>query len=189
MVRPNKKKIKVRYRGNYIILIIPHEKETVDIADRDSLVILVREISISFPWRSLAFFGTKFPPSRIDSCEVQRSNTRYIRTYFICIRLEEMAWPLMSLADASRKTFSTSPSSFPFGGSPSACEGWSECVLRICQHPRYTLFSEPAVDEHSSSPRARQDFHPSANKKSRVSREFDKQQSTRQHRHRQVSTK
>lgn len=62
------------------------------------------------------FVKTKFFLSRIDSCEVQSNNTRYIRTYFICIRPEKMARPLMSLADAPRKTFSTSRSSSPLVG-------------------------------------------------------------------------
>lgn len=75
---------------------------------------------------------------------------RYIRTYFICIRPEEMARPLMSLADAPRKTFSTPPSSFR--GVPSACGNWSECVLRICQHPRATSFqSRPSTSTRRRS--------------------------------------
>lgn len=40
---------------------------------------------------------------------------------------------------------------------------WSECVLRICQHPRSTLFSEKTVDEHSPHDTT---FIPFANKKS-----------------------
>lgn len=62
--------------------------------------------------RTQCFVEMKFSLSRIDPCEVQSDNARYIRTYFICIRPKEMAGPLMSLADTLRKTFSTFPSSF-----------------------------------------------------------------------------
>lgn len=34
-------------------------------------------------------------------------------------------------------------------GSPSVCGNWSECVLRICQHPRVTSFqSRPSTSAH-----------------------------------------
>lgn len=119
--------------------------------------------------KKLHFVETKFRPSHIDPCEVQSNNARYIRTYLICIRLEKMARPLASDVSCWRapKNLFYFSVVVPVRWIPSALgRRWSECVLRICQHPRYTLFRENCWQH--SPPRARHDFHPPANKKSHV---------------------